>query len=284
MEDTSPTANFFEDLRKAREFRGLSLESICRTTRIPLDYLKALECGQLEVIPAPIRRGVIAAYAKASGMNGDKVLKSLEELSGHAVGPVAGNLSIERPKRETMTVGMTRAQIRTAWFAQIASNRLLHWTLSLTLLGMSVVVGAHWLREAQEATNVPKTFALDTSSFRAFPYIRAEQPIPDSLRYRVSSYRQETRFIALDTGKTRVMAGLDEWGEFPVYPHDTIDFTHLAGLRFAVPVGFRALVLQDSDTMVSHLTQDSSVAWYCAPDEVAPDTSESDTLGTKPKG
>lgn len=284
MDDTSATANFFEDLRKAREFRGLSLESICRTTRIPLDYLTALEDGQLDIIPAPIRRGVITAYAKAAGMNADKVLKSLEELSAHAASPVAGNLSAERPLRETMTVGMTRAQIRTAWFAQIAANRLLHWALSLTLLGIAVVVGASWLREAQEATTPLTSFSLDTTAYRSFSYLKVEQPIPDSLRYRVDAERQETRFIALDTGVTRVIVGLDEWGEFRTYPHDTIDFRHIVGLRFAVDLGFRAMVLQDTDTMAVHYTRDSMVAWYCSPDEIMRDSTVSDTVGVKPKG
>jgi len=284
LEDTSPTANFYDDLRKAREFRGLSLESICKTTRIPLDYLKALEEGRLDEIPAPIRRGVISAYAKAAGMNADKVLKSLEELSSHVSGPALGNLSAERPLRETMTVGMTRAQIRTAWFAQIASNRLLHWALSLTLLGALVVVGAYWLREAQEATNLPSSSAPDTTAYRAFSYLRVDQPIPDTLRYRVDSEPTITRFVALDTGAASVIAGLDYWGDFHVYPHDTIDFRHFVGLRFSVPPDFRALVLQDADTMATHFTRDSLVVWYCSPDFVPPDSTESDSLAAKSKG
>jgi transcriptional regulator with XRE-family HTH domain len=123
LEPTSLTANFCDELRKAREYQGLSIDDISRKTKIPREYLNALEQGHLEVIPASIRRGVIAAYAQTSGMNSDKVLKTLETLQG--IQPIAetGTLATDRSSRERLMVGMTRAQIRTAWFASIAGNR-----------------------------------------------------------------------------------------------------------------------------------------------------------------
>lgn len=253
-------------------------------TRIPLEYLKALEAGDLEVIPNPIRRGVVAAYAKAAGMNAEKVLKSLEDLGQKSVETTVGNLSTERPLREAMTVGMTRAQIRTAWFAQIAANRLLHWALSLTLLVIAVVVGAHWLREEQEAEGIATQFSLDTAAYRTFSYVQMIEPVADSLRSLIEFDRQQTIFIAHDTGHAFIMAGLDVWADVFLYPHDTIEFRHFSGLRFAVDPRFRGLVVQETDTLVTHFTKDSLVAWYCSPDAIAPDSAQTDSLAAKVKG
>ncbi|MBL0060359.1 MAG: helix-turn-helix domain-containing protein [bacterium] len=82
MEPTSQTISFCDELRKAREYQGLSLAEIAHQTFIPKEYLEALEDGKLDIIPQPIQRGVISAYARAARMNSEKVLRTLEELQG----------------------------------------------------------------------------------------------------------------------------------------------------------------------------------------------------------
>lgn len=59
-----------EDLRRARETAGFTLEDINRRTRIPKKYLEALEEEAFQTLPAPVYvRTFLRAYAKAVGLD-----------------------------------------------------------------------------------------------------------------------------------------------------------------------------------------------------------------------
>lgn len=62
-------------LVSAREGRGLTLEDAERDTRISRRYLRALETGQFEVIPAPVyARGFLRSYSQYLGLNPQEML------------------------------------------------------------------------------------------------------------------------------------------------------------------------------------------------------------------
>jgi transcriptional regulator with XRE-family HTH domain len=73
---------FGEFLRTAREQRGITLDQICRETKIPRRHLEALEHGQLAAVPGgTYRRGEIVAYAKVVGLDRNVALHRLERAS-----------------------------------------------------------------------------------------------------------------------------------------------------------------------------------------------------------
>lgn len=242
-----------------------------------MEYLEALEDGKLDVIPQPIQRGVISAYAKTARMNSEKVLHTLEELQGIRPKSAAGFLTPDRSSRESMTVGMTRAQIRTAWFASIADNRLLHWGLTVLLLLVGVMLAAQWRSGGQQTflrSHALTPVGEPLSSFRASPWQETREVIPDSLRYRIDFPILQCELTALDTAEIMTIYGLESADTMFVYPHDKITFIHYSGLRIGSHSGFRGVIMSESDTFKTHFAKDSMTTWLCFPDEVAADSSE----------
>lgn len=77
-------------LRQAREDRGMTLEDVARTTRIPLGTLAAIEDGDRSALPAPIYvRGFVRAFARAVGADPEEAIRALPDLSPPATSPHA---------------------------------------------------------------------------------------------------------------------------------------------------------------------------------------------------
>ena len=71
-------------LRDGRERRGLTLDQIASTTRIPRRHLDALEHGDLTVIPNGMyRRAEVRAFADAVGLDRNVALAHLEQALDH---------------------------------------------------------------------------------------------------------------------------------------------------------------------------------------------------------
>ncbi len=59
-----------QELKRARELKGIPLEEIAKTTKINLRFLRALEEDQLELLPGKFfTRGIIRSYAKFLGLD-----------------------------------------------------------------------------------------------------------------------------------------------------------------------------------------------------------------------
>jgi cytoskeletal protein RodZ len=64
-----PEANYGDLLREGRERRGLTLEALARTTRVPEATLRALESGGLEGLPPEVyTKGFIRSISRAVGI------------------------------------------------------------------------------------------------------------------------------------------------------------------------------------------------------------------------
>lgn len=126
---------FVQDLREAREYRRIPLDQVARDTRIALTYLKALEEGRWDLIPAPYLRGYLTTYAEAVGMVRDKVLKRFDELGYHApaeAGESSRGLPFA-PVDETPDAGTgEKVLVPTLW--QVMPKGLKTLLLSLLLL------------------------------------------------------------------------------------------------------------------------------------------------------
>jgi len=60
---------FGQDLRRAREARGLAVESMCEATKVPLRHIRALEAGAYDQLPGGVfRRGFVRSYVSVLGM------------------------------------------------------------------------------------------------------------------------------------------------------------------------------------------------------------------------
>jgi cytoskeleton protein RodZ len=62
-------AAFGEELRRAREERGVAVETICDATKVPAKHIRALEAGALKDLPGGVfRRGFVRSYLKVLGL------------------------------------------------------------------------------------------------------------------------------------------------------------------------------------------------------------------------
>jgi transcriptional regulator with XRE-family HTH domain len=87
-------SSFGLELQKAREYRGMTLEEVSRTTKINVKYLRALEDEEFDVLPEPYVKAFIKAYAEVVGMNVLKVMSEFSTLIHR------GGLEKEKPPAE----------------------------------------------------------------------------------------------------------------------------------------------------------------------------------------
>jgi cytoskeleton protein RodZ len=65
--------SFGEDLKKAREAKGVTLEAIAAATKITTRYLQAVECEDFDKLPGGVfRKSIVRSYARAAGLDEDK--------------------------------------------------------------------------------------------------------------------------------------------------------------------------------------------------------------------
>ncbi len=67
--DSGVMVEFGQDLRRAREHRGVPLDAVCAITKVSARHLEALEAGHLEELPGGVfRKGIVRSYLDAVGL------------------------------------------------------------------------------------------------------------------------------------------------------------------------------------------------------------------------
>lgn len=73
-----------ERLKAAREAKGMSLDDVATTTRVPIRHLQHIESGDWDALPAPTYSvGFARAYANAIGLNGTEIGSELRDQLGN---------------------------------------------------------------------------------------------------------------------------------------------------------------------------------------------------------
>jgi len=78
---------FYENLKKKREEKGLSLDEIHRKSRLSLEYLRAIESGKIDKLPEGYERIYLKRYAKEIGLDEEEVLRDFDLLTGRIAMP-----------------------------------------------------------------------------------------------------------------------------------------------------------------------------------------------------
>lgn len=146
-------ASFGEQLRLAREARGISLREISDQTRISTRYLEAIESGDLKRLPGGIfNRSFIKAYARYVGYDETEALEAYARTA-REMGDSPDDVSTTPYKSHVYTDGSgTRSPIVT----------LLLTVLILGILSLAVYAILHWYQrrdDAETGTNAPTTQA-----------------------------------------------------------------------------------------------------------------------------
>lgn len=72
--------SFFQELRNAREARGLTLAQISDFTRIAESHLEALERGEVSMLPQAYVRAFIREYADMVGLKPEEVMRRYDAM------------------------------------------------------------------------------------------------------------------------------------------------------------------------------------------------------------
>jgi cytoskeletal protein RodZ len=147
-------ATIGEQLRLAREARGIALREICDQTRISVHYLEAIEANDYKRLPGGVfNRSFIKAYAKYIGFNEHEAVEGytryLREHGDEAADEV--NTHPMHSKVYTDTPA-TRSPVLTVVLA----------ILILAILTAAALAALHWFqkRAALEPHNREPFFAL----------------------------------------------------------------------------------------------------------------------------
>jgi cytoskeleton protein RodZ len=74
--------SFGEDLKQAREAKGVALDLIANTTKITTRYLQAVEQERFDQLPGGVfRRSIVRSYARTAGLDEELWVKRYMEIS-----------------------------------------------------------------------------------------------------------------------------------------------------------------------------------------------------------
>ena len=154
-------ASIGEQLRLAREERGIGLREICDQTRISVHYLEAIEANDYKRLPGGVfNRSFIKAYAKCVGYDEREALEGYTRyLREHGESADDVNTHPLYSKVYTDTPA-TRSPVLTVVLA----------ILSLAILTAAALAALHWFQRRAEATPANNRTSLALSQTQAPMY------------------------------------------------------------------------------------------------------------------
>ena len=136
-------ASLGEQLRLAREARGMGLREICDQTRISVHYLEAIEANDYKRLPGGVfNRSFIKAYAKCVGYDEREAIEGYTRyLREHGENADEVNTTPMHSKVYTDTPA-TRSPVLTVALA----------ILILAILTAAALAALHWFQKRAELT------------------------------------------------------------------------------------------------------------------------------------
>jgi len=162
-------SSFGEQLRLAREARGISLREISDQTRISTRYLEAIESGDLKRLPGGIfNRSFIKAYARYVGYDETEALEAYARTA-REMGDSPDDVSTTPYKSHVYTDGSgSRSPLVT----------LLLTILILAILSLAVYAILHWYQR-RGAVEANQTAPVSTPTAQPAPAkVPAANPVP----------------------------------------------------------------------------------------------------------
>jgi len=157
-EPEQPTVG--EQLRAAREAKGLSLEDVAAQTRIPQRHLASIETGDWDNLPAPTYTiGFAKSYAGAVGLDRVEIGNQLrEEMGGQRFASNSADVFEPADPRRTMPKGLVIG----------------------TILAVIVLIGVmSWLnKRSLDQGNEPQQQAAQQPAAAAAPKPAVQAPAP----------------------------------------------------------------------------------------------------------
>ena len=131
MEKTALENQFFEELKRTRESKGLRLEDIARRYRIRLSFLESIESGRFEDLPEPVySKTFIKTYAGLLGVDAGPILAQYAKHIEKTLPPAQ-----PEEKAAAELKGPDAGKAVLSWFGMLGSR------VGWTFLALAVLVG-----------------------------------------------------------------------------------------------------------------------------------------------
>jgi len=105
-----PKKKFCEELRAAREYKGLDISRVAEKSKISQPYLEHLESGDWDFLPHAYVRAFLRTYALIVGLEVGKVLEQFDSIVDEPPVPVPGVLEGDDPEANREAVRKARQQ------------------------------------------------------------------------------------------------------------------------------------------------------------------------------
>jgi cytoskeleton protein RodZ len=195
-------ASFGEELRLAREARGISLRHISDQTRISIRYLEAIESDDYKRLPGGIfNRSFIKAYAKQIGFDEEVALEGYLRTAREQGDP-ADEVVTTPYKSHVYTDGGTRSPLITVLLA----------ILILAVLSLGVYAMLHWYQRRDATRNTPAQTPAQTGQQAvnpATPPVVAPTPAPPSDQFHIElTARGESVWVSAQVDDSKKARGI----------------------------------------------------------------------------
>lgn len=133
-------AAFGEQLRRERERRGVALEAMCASTKVPVRHILALEAGAFRDLPGGVfRRGFLRSYLSTLGLEEDSWMDRFEQSCRQSgvgePGDTAWTVFAENVKN-SRSIQRRRTRSRWIWIGLLV-------LVIATITGLTVLTLAH---------------------------------------------------------------------------------------------------------------------------------------------
>ena len=196
-------ASFGEELRLAREARGVTLRHISDQTRISIRYLEAIESNDYKRLPGGIfNRSFIKAYAKQIGFDEEAALEGYLRTAREQ-GDAGDEVATTPYRSHVYTDGGTRSPLVTLLLA----------ILILAVLSLGVYAMLHWYQRRDTTRNAatpqPPTPTGTQSVNASAPPVIAPTPavLTDQFHIEVTARGKRT-YIGVQSDASRKTAGI----------------------------------------------------------------------------
>ena len=234
MEQNDGSPNLFEQLKKIRLDKNISLQTISRDSRIQLQYLEAIEAGEFEKIPVVYDKLFFQTYLSYLNLeNADEYLISFKALRKEVYHP-SPTTTIQRIKT-TDTKGHPYINLKTLFIAGPA-------VLIIFILGFmawnSEIVGNNTPKKVKELPVrqvVQSIEAKEEALADSIKQIAAKQRIADKVLVNINVVeRTWLRYIKDGTDTTEYM--LQEGNKIDIEADSTLHFLigNPSGVEFII--------------------------------------------------
>ena len=248
---------FYANLQKKRKEQGLTLTTIQQNTRLPLQYLEAIEAGEMHKLPEAYSRMYLRRYARELGVDVDETLRDFDLLTGKlspAEANAAKDLAEGKKRAQAQPLNSVKESIDDVNLDKVNNY---FWPV---LIGLLFVFGTYFVYQhySSESSQSPTTVKEITIGELVERTTQPDSAVADSLTARGAELTLAIPVTAPSPDQTAITIELlsndSVWVKEVKDMRDTTDYILVAGRRRTLTAQSQVdLVIGRADALVIRL-------------------------------